>query len=251
MFLVGLSEGERQLCVFDSGAPPVQRYQLIKALKLPPEKELGFDFGFLVPQLIKQAAALNADALIAYDAVVFPSIYFGLETVFVTGQAIKWHQPTSQSCQDMGGITVETMLQTNRTSSGRVVFPFRSSKQHDAIDYVPLHDSGVVMLPTIQDRTPSPEIARAAILKSLVLSPKSSWQVEKEEPGQLQLRTAWRRWEEDLSLTVTVSYDASSYEVKYFGSTGLAFKPKTRLVSVVANQKIAALVENINKAYSK
>jgi hypothetical protein len=247
--LDGLSQGERQLCVFDSGTPPVQRYLVIEALR--PISDIGhIGVAHLVPKLIKQTAALNADALIAYDAVVFAGM-FGVPTAFVTGQAVKWHQPADKSCQDMGGVTVETMLQTNRTSSGRGVLPFRRTGQTDAIIYVPLHESGVIMLPTIQGRTPSPETTRTAILKGLGVGSEGSWRLEKDEGGQLQLRNAWRRFGKDFFLAVAITYDASSFEVKYLDSSGLAFDPKTRIASMGANQHIAMLVKSINKTYSK
>lgn len=243
-----LSERDRRLCIFDSGKPPAQRYQVIKALK-PIFRGAGeFRNSLYVPKIIQQATELNAEALISYDSVLFSGT-FGVPSAFVTGQAIKWHQPNNRSCQELGGMTAEEMLQKNLTSSGNPLLPFRRvGGLVDAILTIPLHESGVVMLKPSKGKPQSVEAVKAAILKAAADVP---WIVKRDEVGLLHLQNAWTRSGKSYDIVLSVTYDAESFEVKYIDSNGISFDPKTRLISLAVNDSISNLVKDTEKAYSR
>lgn len=246
--LEGLSARDRQLCIFDSGKPPAQRYQVIEALK-PIFKGVGASSNSLyVPKLIQQATELNAEALISYDSVLYSGA-LGIPHAFVTGRAIKWHQPTNLSCQEMGGMTVEEMLQKNLTPSGNPVVPFRRvSGLIDAMLSTPLYESGVIALKPSKVKPQSASAVKEAILKA---ARDENWIVLRDETGQLTLQNSSKRFGKSFELVLSVTYDAEIFEVKYVESSGHNFEPKNRLISSSTNYLINELVENTNKAYSR
>ncbi|WP_155831729.1 hypothetical protein [Hylemonella gracilis] len=243
-----LSERDRRLCIFDRAKPPAQRYQVIQALK-PIFRGIGVATNTVyVPKLIQQATELNADALISYDSVLYKDT-IGAPHAFVTGQAIRWHQPTNLSCQELGGMTAEEMLQKNLTSAGNPVLPFRRvGGLIDAMLSTPLQESGVILLKSSKGKPQSVEAVRGAILKAAADVP---WTVKRDESGQLHLQNSWKRFGKSFDLVLSVTYDAESFEVKYLDSNGLGFDPKTRIASNAVNDSIANLVKGTVKAYAQ
>lgn len=109
-----LSQEGRDLCVFDNGAPSDTPHQ--KGQKLKVAKGTYGGVKELLPELVQQALAAKADALVDYNS----SQRFGfwpwrVVRPVVTATAIRWTESPRKSCEAMGGVRMETILTTNKS----------------------------------------------------------------------------------------------------------------------------------------
>jgi hypothetical protein len=246
--LEGLSERERQLCVFDSATPPDQRYQVIRKFTLT-RSWYGGGKNF-IPYVAQQAVKQDADALLEPNGYNLRNVV-GMSKAFFTARAVKWVQPPGKTCAEMGGLPLETMVLTNKTSAGQPLFPFRNVFELDIKNLVraPLEDSGVITLPPVKNgSSSSTDKTRAAIL---TVAQAADWNVEQDAPGQLRLKKPKKLENARSTVEVTVTYDATTYEVKYVSSTGFDFDEKSRFIDNKGNTHIRDLIERINKAYTR
>jgi hypothetical protein len=110
----GLSQEGRDLCVFGHGSPIGQPNQALGKLKVAKGSYGGVKE--LLPELVQQALALKADAIVNYNS----SQRFGfwpwrLVRPVVTGTAVRWTGKPDKSCEALGGVRMETILSTNRS----------------------------------------------------------------------------------------------------------------------------------------
>lgn len=246
--VASLSDKAKQLCVFDAASQIKQRYEVTDFIQL--QNVWGYGSTRFLPNLADNAVAKNADAVINYNTVLDRTL-FGMPKPFLTARAIKWHQPTGKSCAEIGGITMETMLLTNRTSSGKPVFPFRARGAFGAFGefgYGPLYESGVITLalPGKSTAAATPALTRAAILKA---AESRKWQVQKEEAGRVQLKLIGDK--DDIFITVDVIYDASTYETKYVDGAGLRYDAQNGFIGLTGNRWMRDLEAQIKKNYGR
>lgn len=246
--VASLSDKGKQLCVFDAASQIKQRYEVTSYIQL--QNVWGYGSARFLPNLADDAVAKNADAVINYNTVLDRTL-FGMPKPLLTARTIKWHQPTGKSCAEIGGITMETMLLTNRTSSGKPVFPFRARGAFGVFGefgYGPLYESGVITLalPGKSTAAATPALTRAAVLKA---AESRKWQVQKEEAGRVQLKLIGDK--DDTFITVDVLYDASTYETKFVDGAGLRHDAQNGFIGLTANRWMRDLEAQIKKNYGR
>ena len=109
-----LSQEGRDLCVFDGGAPSDVPHQVGRKLKLAKGTYGGVKE--LLPNLVQEALADKADALVDYNS----SQRFGfwpwrVVRPVVTATSNRWTEKPRKSCEAMGGVRLEVILTTNRS----------------------------------------------------------------------------------------------------------------------------------------